>query len=235
MKKEQLKIKYRDVNAGIGFCIDSRGVSQANESGARTIWLKLDPTTPNCGEEIFEKTLKDEGDCFTQGNEVLVKQDDKQTCHFTIEYVGELAVITDVIPAEWQVIGVMDDIDNAQCSFSTKGKSGKSATGIDCGAQTDITVMVWLETRESPGKGHKTDVFKPTTCDPNFVVNDGAIATSVELDIEGNPVFVKQSNSLTINAEDLNDLDCDDVPNEDDLCADTPFGTPVDSDGCPLE
>jgi len=165
--------------------------------------------------EVFEKTLKDEGDCFTQGNEILVKQGVTQTCHFQIEYVGEEAVITDVIPAEWTVTGIMDDIDNKQCSFLLKGKSGKSATGIDCGAQTDITIMVWLETRPSPGKGHKEGtVFKPTTCDPEFVVNDGAIATSVEVDINGIPVFVIQSNDLIINAEDLNDLDCDGIEND---------------------
>jgi len=170
------------------------------------------------GDDVFEKTLKEEGDCFTQGNEILVKQLVKQTCHFTIEYVGEPAVITDVVPAEWTVTGVMDDIDNAQCSVSLKGKSGKSATGIDCGAQTDITIMVWLETRPSPGKGHKEGtVFKPTTCDPDFVVNDGAIATSVEVDINGIPVFVEQSNDLTINAEDPNDLDCDGIDFEDEI------------------
>ncbi len=170
----------------------------------------------------FEKTLKEEGDCFTNGK-VTIKLTVSQTCHFQIVYSGPEAVITDTVPAEWEVVSdIMDNIDNKQCTSTVK-KPGKSATKIDCGAQTDITIMVWLETRESPdtkknGSPHdeKDPKFKPTSCDRLFVVNDGAVATATEL-FEGEPVFVVTSNDLTINAEDPDDLNCNGIPDSDEV------------------
>ena len=161
------------------------------------------------GFTTFEKTLLDEGNCFDPGK-IIIKQTSFQSCHFEIVYLGDPAVITDVIPAEWDVNSVMIDGQEV-CDVAQKGKSGKSATGIDCGVQDDVTINVWMTTRLNPGKGHDPAIFKPTSCDPVFVINDGAIATSVAED-EGVPVFVGISNSLTINAEDPLDLDCNGVP-----------------------
>jgi len=68
-----------------------------------------------------------------------------------------------------------------QCVTVTKGNSGKAATGIECNDVTEVDTTVTIETRKSPGKGHKgldrskIDVFKPTFCGP-FPVNDGAQA-----------------------------------------------------------
>jgi hypothetical protein len=67
------------------------------------------------------------------------------------------------------------------CVEVPKGSSGKAATGIECNDATDVNTIVTVETRQSPGNGHKdanrqkTDVFKPTFCG-DFPVNDGAQA-----------------------------------------------------------
>jgi len=73
------------------------------------------------------------------------------------------------------------------CVDVTKGNSGKAATGIECNNATNVETKVTIETRKSPGKGHKdldrqkVPVFKPTFCTngETFPVNDGAQAILV--------------------------------------------------------
>ena len=77
------------------------------------------------------------------------------------------------------------------CTASTKGNALKSATKIKCDDVTDVDSKVTVETRPSPGKGHKHTgtVHKPTFCSngEKLFLNDGAQA--ILLDINGDVVF----------------------------------------------
>jgi len=85
------------------------------------------------------------------------------------------AVLTDSVPAEWEVIGFSSDI--GICNSVEKG-NGKGATVIKCEPNAGLTAfsVEFLETRESPGSGkgnQSNDRFKPTSCEQLFK-NDGA-------------------------------------------------------------
>jgi len=204
MIKKQLTITSLAILASVSlillssFALLSTQVAQAGDPGVIT----------------FEKSITG-GDCLN--DEVLVKAGSSQTCHFQIVYLGPPAVITDAIPGEWFVTGFFDDVTGGECGRVTTGNVAKNPNVISCGIQTDITVDVWLTTRINQGGGHKEGpVFKPTTCDPNFVVNEGAFAISVAEDPFGDRIFEEQSNSITINAFDEDDPDCIGLPEPDD-------------------
>ncbi len=75
----------------------------------------------------------------------------------------------------------------ATCSKT--GKSGKSANRIEWNVPAGSnTLTVTIQTVESPGKGHKATVFKPTSCGP-LPINDGA--TAFEVDENGDLVLVE--------------------------------------------
>ena len=114
---------------------------------------------------------------------------------FEITYSGPPALIIDTVPAEFDVISALPS-DGVDISPAGKGPKSKSATiiswSVDGGegicAAPPVTLTVTIETRESPGGGHKLDTFKPTSCEEDMELNDGA--TAYEVDGEGNPVFV---------------------------------------------
>jgi len=89
--------------------------------------------------------------------------------------------IIDTVPAEFEVVSVSPD---EHARFFPTGKSGKSATRIEWDLDennfdTGASLMVVIETRASPGRGHKADVFKPTSCGP-LPINNGATAFEVD-------------------------------------------------------
>ncbi len=95
----------------------------------------------------------------------------------------EGAVLTDSVPAEWDVNGFADG--SGTCIEDVKGKNSQGATVYTCTAVPDggladfwaAFAVSTLDTRESPSKGKgnpdKPDKFKPTSCEPLFK-NDGA-------------------------------------------------------------
>ena len=109
--------------------------------------------------------------------------------------------------------------NGAAISVSTgKDNPSKSATRIQ-GEPPDgsNTLTVTIETRESPGKGHKEKVFKPTSCEP-LPLNDGATAyldadgnQMPDVDADGGPITIVGSiNSLEAEAVQ-GDKPCDPV------------------------
>ena len=102
-------------------------------------------------------------------------------------------LIMDSVPAEWKII---DDILNPDPNGSVditqanKGKKAeKSATKISWEVDPTLaagSLLVKLETRKSPGKGHDPDIWKPTSCGALYV-NDGAML--FEKDEFGEPVW----------------------------------------------
>jgi len=138
--------------------------------------------------------------CFAEG--VPVKSDESTTCTILVLMIntsGQNVILKDAIPAEWSAEvrllsdGTPDASDNCDDNLAqaNKGKKeDKSATLFTCDATTfDGFVGAFLDitTRESPGKGHKEDVFKPTSCDGLFA-NSGAQV--IAADDEGNPILV---------------------------------------------
>jgi len=106
---------------------------------------------------------------------------------FEIAYSGPDALILDSVPAEFEVKSVVADPDVGFATFfaAGKGPKSKSATIIAwwVPAPGSATLTVTVETRESPGGGHKIDTFKPTSCG-TLTLNDGA--TAYEADESGN-------------------------------------------------
>ena len=127
---------------------------------------------------------------------------------FTIDYGGPAALVFDTVPAEFVVTDV-SATNGAAISFSIgKGNPSKGATRIQWEPPDGWnTLTVTIETRESPGKGHKGKVFKPTSCGP-LPLNDGATAyldadgnQLPDVDADGNPIIILgPSNSLEVEA-----------------------------------
>jgi len=163
---------------------------------------------------------------------------------FSIQYFGSLAIIEDTVPAEWEVLFAQPFKGN--CTFDTKN-NGKSATKITCDETNELAVLFIVQTRESPGNKNpnKDDKWKPTSCGP-LPLNDGAVAYASfqgekMLEEVGpgifEPIVIDVSNTITLEAVDPDDLDCDGVPNEEDFCIDSDpinFG-PIDGWGCDTE
>jgi len=107
---------------------------------------------------------------------------------FEITYFGPEAQVDDTVPAEFEVTGLA--ATNGEAVFFLKGKSGKSATRIEWAVPAgENTLTVTMQTRPSPGKGHKEGtVFKPTSCGL-LPLNDGA--TAFEVDENGDLVLVE--------------------------------------------
>ncbi len=142
-----------------------------------------------CEFEGFHGSIDKEivGDCILE-----VKKSETQECTFNITYDGARATIVDTISSGWEEDPVVFADDNGECSVDApKGKNkkdnNKSATGFTCeDVTTPADFDVTVTTRESPGRGHSTEVFKPTSCDP-FDINSGAKA--ILLDENGDPVL----------------------------------------------
>lgn len=117
---------------------------------------------------------------------------------FEISYCGPAALIIDTVPAEFEVTGT-DPAENGDLDVSPAGKGpkSKSATIITWNVPAgSSTLVVTITTRESPGGGHKLTTFKPTSCEEDMELNDGAMAYQV--DGEGNPILDVFGNMIPI-------------------------------------
>jgi len=115
---------------------------------------------------------------------------------YTIEYTGPAALVTDIVPAEFDVTGIQSSGGAVSVTeVGEKGKKQQSATRIEWQAPAGSnTLTVEIQTVESSGKGHKNPVFKPTSCG-ELPINDGA--TAFEVDENGNTVLVSYTDPDT--------------------------------------
>lgn len=177
-------------------------------------------------------------ECFTG---ITIVKTGTTICQFMILYDGSLAIVEDTVPAEWEVTSIANIVGN--CTFESAGKkAGKSATKITCDEDILVFVTVNVETRESPGtkdKPNKDPKFKPTSCG-DLDLNDGAVAYASELgekilvEVEPGifePIVIDVSDPITLEAVDPDDLDCDGVPNAEDLCLGDDLTGDSDGDG----
>jgi hypothetical protein len=171
------------------------------------VYKCYDPT-PECendGNPVAAVPLKSEYSttCFNTTGAVMVSDDPN-------------AVLSDSIPAEWDLVSYTEVAGS--CTEVVKGNSGKGATVIECTTQpSDIGyvaafIVDEIETRDSPGKGHKDPitkdpitVYKPTSCSldvnggvqgfvPERTYNhDGDDGTTAEI-----PFETPQSNAVPI-------------------------------------
>ena len=169
--------------------------------------------------------------------------------------------IEDTVPAEWQVIGFVDDSLNCEFAGANKKGNGKSATKIVClPDSTEGMVTVQVDARCHGSRNNKK--CRPTSCGALYL-NNGAAAYELDpdtnepvLDDEGNrlPPLLETNELCLVAVSDLNgggidysgngDEDGDDLPDYLEACD---FGTdPCDSDSdddgvsdysddCPLE
>ena len=109
-------------------------------------------------------------------------------CTITIIYTGAPANVRDTVPAEWEVTAITNNGAADTCEDATRGKSGKSATKINCDDATDVNTTLDISTRASPENTNpnKPPKFKPTSCEP-LPINDGVVATAV--DGSGDPII----------------------------------------------
>jgi len=114
---------------------------------------------------------------------------------YIIEYAGPAALVTDTVPAEFEILSLLASNGNAIFFDTSKGK-GNSANRIEWDVPAGInTLTVEIQTVASPGHGKKTpDVFKPTSCG-ELPINDGA--TAFEVDENGNTVLVLYTDPIT--------------------------------------
>ena len=149
-------------------------------------------------DTVLVKCFDAEDPCFADG--VPVKSNDPTTCSFAViaaNSFGDTMIVQDTLPSEWEIdigFGIGSSICvgiNANSGTpDNQGKKGdKSATKIECvGPQGEfVGFIVDVQTRESPGKGHKEGtVYKPTSCG-TFELNSGA--TLILGDELGDPVL----------------------------------------------
>jgi len=162
--------------------------------------------------------------------EVDVKPAAPIVCTFTMSYTGGVAaIISDTVPAEWEVTGTTGTCDVSQAN---KKSNQKSATKISCEVAGNEDIIVSIESRASYGKAHvdadgNPTVYKPTSCGA-LDINNGAHA------VDENGVLIASTAPLTpILVNDPDDTDCDGVANVDDICEGFDDALDEDSDGIP--
>ncbi len=219
------------VGAGLSDCGIAAVDASSYASCIDTAFDDFDMCIEDClPDPTIEKTL-------FGPDEIGISQPATTAYQYTIVYTGPAALVTDTVPAEFEVLcAVSGDRDPTfdECldvstldengdliTITNQGKGPKSqgATKIEwlVSAGTS-TLTVDIQTVQSPGKGHKLTVFKPTSCGP-LAINDGA--TAFEVNVDGtlrlvevadpdNPgetisepvVIVGPSNSLQVEAVD---------------------------------
>ena len=159
--------------------------------------------------------------CFNPG--VPLKATDPTPCVFVVVGLGAGEIIlADAVNAEWEVTGHIDPAGTCDDPAPANGKdNGKSATLIHCSGGTSHVILIEVETRPSPGGGHKDPitkeritVFKPTSCD--LSLNEGAQVIEA---LNGEPVLVDDGQGIGIL-----------VPNV--LGESPPLPVPVDDESC---
>lgn len=132
--------------------------------------LGLDSTLVKCFDA--------ENPCFADG--IPVKDDEPNQCSFAVfgaNSYGDSIIISDAIPAEWEIVTFDPLEDNCDYDQANKGKKAdKSATLIECVGELGeyIGFSTLVQTRESPGKGHQETTYKPTSCG-DLYLNEGAV------------------------------------------------------------
>ncbi len=173
-------------------------------------------------------------------NPIQVKDIQTTTYAFILTYVSEggpEVTILDTLPAEWTNVAVEDIamacVGGVRVERASK-KPGKGATKIACDlpADTDATLLVTFETRQSPGRGHKEPAFAPTSCEP-LILNDGAVAVDRSASDTDLPVAGPTA-MLAVDVADLRpeaDPDGDGVGERCDNCPDVANADQADGDG----
>ena len=174
---------------------DSRGVDNS-DSGAKTIFIKFDPNTPNCDELTPPPPPEIEKRLVSGPEEIGIYLPGATLYQYTIEYTGPAALVKDTVPAEFEVILLVATDGTANDFKPGKGAKSQSSTKIEwlvpAGTST-LTVDIQTVVRSWHGK--KTpDVFKPTSCG-SLPINDGA--TAFEVDEDGELVLVEVTDSDT--------------------------------------
>jgi hypothetical protein len=118
---------------------------------------------------------------------------------YTIDYSGPAALVTDTVPAEFDVTLVTASAGSSATAVdASQGNKKQSATKIEWSVPAGTsTLTVDIQTVESPGSGKGNQEilkFKPTSCGP-LPINDGA--TAFEVDANGDLVLVPYTDPIT--------------------------------------
>jgi hypothetical protein len=194
----------------------------------------------SAGAATIEKVLSETtgADNF---NPIQVADLQTTTYELTITYTsdgGPAVTLLDTVPAEFDEVavedgGVCDSLLVARAGHRKgKAKKDRGATKIACDLpeQTDATLVVTFQTRQSPGKGHREPIFAPTSCEA-LLLNNGAVAVDRSAsDIE--MVVAGPTAALAVEVNDLtSDLDGDGAGDACDNCPETPNADQADGDG----
>jgi hypothetical protein len=201
---------------------------------ALAVSLVLSASAP-AGAATIEKMLTDTTGA-DNSDPIQVGAGSSTSYEFTINYtagVGDPAVtLLDTVPAEFVDVVVDDGLACVPLTVDKRGSKARGAAKIRCElpAETSATLVVTFQTRQSRGKGHKTPVFAPTSCD-DLLLNDGAVAA--DLSIPELPVIVAgPSDPVIVGVVDAtSDVDADGVGDACDNCPDVPNTDQADGDG----
>ena len=193
----------------------SDGVFFATQAGNSSQIYTLDPNTGiittlgsngiGAGSDlaftqaVFDKEITDGNDYDEAGGidlAVEVGIEDQSHYDFKINYnqPGLPPVqIEDTVPAEWQVVGTVDDSLNCEVEGANKKNNGKSATKLVCLPEgTEGMVTVQVDARCHDSRNNKK--CRPTSCGALYL-NNGAAAYELDPDT-GEPVLDDEGNRL---------------------------------------
>jgi hypothetical protein len=89
--------------------------------------------------------------------------------------------IKDTVPAEFEILSATASVGDVRYFRTGRSRHG-SANRLEwdlAEEETSGTLVIEVQTVQSPGRGHRSPVFKPTSCGP-LLLNDGAVAYQVD-------------------------------------------------------